>query len=163
MRNILESIGRFIRQLIDFFYPPFSKYFSIQFFRYGASGGINLLFDWVLYYVVFNYVLHQEMLHLGLVTFSSHIAALVIKLPISLFSGFLLQKYVTFSSSPLRGRVQLARYFLVVIINIGINFAGLKILVDILRFFPSIANVIVSLFTTILSYFLQRSFTFKQS
>ena len=163
MRNLFTSIGNFIRKIIDFFYPPFRKYMPIQFFRYGACGASNLLFDWVLYFFIFNFVLHQQMLHLGFVTFSSHIATFVIKFPITFFSGFLLQKYVTFAASESRGRIQLFRYLLVVVVNLFLNYLGLKLFVDILSFYPSIANVTVSVFTTIVSYFSQKMFTFKNT
>jgi len=114
MRKIFIQTGQRIRRLIDFFYPPFSKYLTLQFFRYGVSGVANMVFDWTLYFLVYHFVLRQQMLHLGIITLSSHIASLIIVFPISSFSGFLLQKYVTFTTSELRGRVQLFRYLLVV-------------------------------------------------
>ncbi len=161
MRNLFEKIGRWIIIIIDFFYTPFSKYVTRQFFRYGATGVANLIFDWVLYFFIFNFVLKKEMLHLGVVTFSSHIATLAIKFPITLTSGFLLQKYVTFTDSTNRGHEQLFRYYLVAFINLGLVYLGLKLFVDILHFYPSIANAIVSVLVTIFSYFSQKKFTFK--
>lgn len=155
-------IGCGVRKVIDFFYPPFESYVSLQFFRYAVCGVSNLLFDWILYYFIFNFVLQQQMLSLGFVTLSSHIATFVLKFPITLLSGFLLQKYVTFSTSEIRGRVQLFRYLLVVMANILLNYAGLKLLVNQLGVFPSIANAGISVFTAVLSYVLQKSFTFKQ-
>ena len=160
MRKLFTSTGNFIRKIIDFFYPPFRKYMSIQFFRYGACGASNLLFDVVLYFFIFNYILHQQMLHLGFVTFSSYIATLVVKFPITLLSGFLLQKYVTFTASELRGSIQLFRYLLVALINLLLNYIGLKLLVDVLSFYPSIANAIVAVCVTAVSYFGQKMFTF---
>lgn len=161
MRKLFEKIGNWIIIAIDFFYPPFSKYITRQFFRYGATGVANLLFDWVLYFFIFNFVLQKQMLHLGFVTFSSHIATLVIKFPITLTTGFLLQKYVTFTNSTNSGHEQLFRYYLIAFINLGLNYVGLKIFVDLLHFFPSIANAVVSVLVTIFSYFSQKKFTFK--
>ena len=161
MRNFLETIGRLIRSIIDFFYPPFRKYMTKQFFRYGVSGAANMAFDWVLYFLVYHFVLKQEMLHLGFVTLSSHIASLAIVFPISSFTGFMLQKYVTFTSSDLRGHVQLFRYFLVVMFNLGLNYLGLKLLVDGASFYPTPAKMVVTIFTTIFSYFSQKKYTFK--
>ena len=162
MKNFLSNIGNFIRRIIDFFYPPFRHIVSLQVFRYGMSGGLNLLFDWLLYFFIFNYLLHQQMLSLGFVTFSAHIAPFVIKFPITLLSGFLLQKYVTFSyATHTRGRIQLVRYLSVVALNLLLNYAGLKFFVEIAHFFPSIANVVVSLICTVISYIAQKRFTFK--
>lgn len=160
MKKILTKLGAFIRKIIDYFYPPFKRFVSVQIFRYAVSGGINLVFDWVLYFFIFNFILKQQMLHLGFVTLSSHIATLAIKFPIVLLSGFLLQKYVTFSESQLRGRIQLIRYFSIVIVNLFLNYIGLKFFVDVMRLFPSIANVVVSLLTTVVSYFGQKKFSF---
>ena len=96
IRRILVLTGKFISDVIDYFYPPFRRYFGLQFFRYGVSGAANIVFDWGLYSFIYNIILQKQMLKLGLVTLSSPIAALFITFPITLFTGFLLQKYVTF-------------------------------------------------------------------
>ncbi len=158
-----EIIGLKLRDCIDFFYPPFSRYMDIQFFRYGAVGVSNLVFDWVLYFAIYNFVLQKQMLSLGFVTLSSHVAGLAIKFPIVLLSGFLLQKFVTFSSSELRGRIQLFRYLIVFFVNVVINYIGLKFFVDFLGFYPTPSNMIVSSLTIIVSYFSQKHYTFKTS
>jgi len=163
MRKIFEFIGDLIRPLIDFFYPPFRKYMSLQFFRYGVTGSANLVFDWLLYFFIYRFVLQQRMVHLGFVTISSHIATLCLKFPVILFSGFLLQKYVTFSYSELRGHIQLFRYLVVFLINLVINYVGLKLLVDYFELYPSLSNILVSSATVIISYFSQKHYTFKIS
>jgi putative flippase GtrA len=161
MRNVCEKLGELLRDLIDFFYTPFSKHMSIQFFRYGVVGSSNLVFDWVLYFVIYNFVLEQSMLHLGFVTLSSHIASLAIKFPIVLFSGFMLQKYVTFSYSELRGRIQLFRYLVVFLVNVVISYIGLKVLVDLFGFYATPSNMVISILTVGISYFSQKHYTFK--
>ena len=161
MNKTFEVIGNAIRTIIDFFYPPFEKYMPLQFFRYGLIGSVNLLFDWFLYFLIYNLILHHEMLNLGIVTLSSHIAAMTIKIPVVLLSGFLLQKYVTYSSSNLRAGIQLFRYTTVFFINLIINYIGLKILVDNLDFWPTPSNMIVSILTIFISYFSQKHYTFK--
>jgi len=108
-------------------------------------------------------VLHQEMLHVGSVTISSHIAALFITFPVSFISGFLLQKYVTFSTSELKGRVQLFRYFQVLLANLLLNYLGLKILVEFIHIFPTPAKMLVTIITTLFSYFSQKKYTFKKA
>lgn len=162
MRKLLENIGNWIRKIIDFFYPPFRKFMSPQLFHYAACGGGNLVFDWVLYFVIYNFILHQQPLDLGFILVRSDIAAFTLKFPITLLTGFLLQKYVTFSvAKASRGRVQLFRYFLVVLINLGVNYIGFHFFVDVLHFFPSITNAVISILTAIFSYFAQKYFTFK--
>lgn len=161
MRNICETFCNFIRTIIDYFYPPFRKYMTLQFFRYGVTGAANLLFDWFLYFVIYTFVLKHNMLRLGFVTISSHIATLGIKFPIVLGTGFILQKYVTFSYSELQGRVQLFRYIVVFLINLAFNYVGLKLLVEYFGFYPSPSNMIVSVLSIGISYVAQKHYTFK--
>jgi putative flippase GtrA len=161
MRINIEFFGSFLRKVIDFLYPLFRRYMSLQFFRYGVVGSLNLLFDWLLYFLLYNYLLNQRMLDLGFVTLSSHIAALIIKFPIVLFSGFLSQKYITYSYSDIRTSTQFVRYSLVFFVNLLINYAGLKILVDGFSFWPTPSIMIISIITIVFSYFAQTHFSFK--
>jgi len=162
MRNFLTKTGSFIRKIIDFFYPPFRKFCPKEMFFYGITGAINLVFDWVIFFLIFNFILNQQMLNLGFVTLSSYIATFVFKFPVTLISGFFLQKYVTFSNSiDTKGRVQLLRYFEIVILNIIVYYFGLKFFVETVHLFPSIANVVVSIITSAVGYVGQKFFTFK--
>ena|ERR1035437_5163264 len=163
MRKIFVHVGQRVCRLIDFFYPPFRKYLTLQFFRYGLTGVANMIFDWILYFLVYHFVLRQQMLHLWFIPISSHIASFLIVFPVTSFSGFLLQKYVTFTASELRGHVQLYRYFLVVLSNLFLNYFGLKILVDGAGLFPTPSKMIVTIVTTIFSYFSQKKYTFNKT
>lgn len=161
MRINLELFGNFLRKVIDFFYPLFRRYMSLQFFRYGIVGSLNLLFDWVLFFFIYNFLFQHRMIDFGLITLSSHVAALVIKFPILLFSGFLLQKYVTFPYSNLNISVQFLRYSLVFFGNLFISYIGLKILVDRCSLWPTPSIMIISIVTITISYFSQKHFSFK--
>lgn len=162
---LLAKIGKSIRRIIDLFYPPFSKLVSQQFFRYGVTGASNVFLDWVLYSITYNFVLQKQIIDLPFIniSISAHIAALLITFPITLLTGFLLQKYVTFTASNLRGQKQLIRYVSVVIINLLINYFGIKLLVETFKFYPTISKMIVTVICTIFSYFSQKYFTFKDS
>jgi putative flippase GtrA len=160
-RKILTYIGQKIKTMVDFFYPPFRRYMSKRLFRYAVIGVANLVFDWVLYFITFHFLLEKQMLHLGPITFSSHIASMLLVFPITFTSGFLLQKYVTFSASAIKGRVQIIRYLSVVLANLLINYLGLKLLVDFLFLFPTPSKMIVTFFTVIFSYMSQKKFTFR--
>ena len=163
MEIIFIKIGNVTRSLIDFFYAPFGKYMNLQFFRYAATGCINLVFDWTIYFIIYNFVLDHQMVVLGFITLSSHIAALGIKIPIILVWGFMTQKYITFNDSKIRKRVQLGRYIAVFLVNLMINYVGLKLLVDYYGFFPTPSTMIISVFTIATSYFLQKYYIFKFS
>ena len=161
MRKIFLLTGKFISDKIDLFYPPFRKYFSLQLFRYGVSGVANMGLDWVLYFIIYNFIIKKQLVHLGIVTLSPHIATLFITFPITLFTGFLLQKYVTFTASEMRGRQQLIRYSVVVGANLLINYIGLKLLVDVLKVFPTPSKMLITIVTTIFSFVSQKKFTFR--
>ena len=49
----------------------------------------------------------------------------------------------------------------VFMINLLFNYIGLKILVDGLSVYPSISNMIISILSVIISYFMQKKYTFK--
>src|ERR1700760_363909 len=111
-----KTVKKAIISFIDFFYPPFSRLMPIQTFRYAACGGSNTLMDIFLYYVAYNYVLHQQDIHLGFITIAGYVLAFLMSFCITFPTGFFLMRYVVFPESSLHGRVQLFRYFLLVII-----------------------------------------------
>jgi putative flippase GtrA len=134
---------------------------SVQTFRYAVSGGFNTVFGLTLYYVVYRFVLDEQDLHFGFYAFKSHIAALFIANCITIPVGFFLAKYVVFSDSKLRGRVQLFRYVLVCLFNLGLNYILLKLLVEQLHLYAPFAQVITIAIVILFSYMAQRHFTFR--
>jgi putative flippase GtrA len=160
---MFTKIGDWIQGIIDFTYPPFRKFISPQIYRYGICGGANVVFDWVLYFLTYNFVIQYRNIDLGIVTLSPHIATLILIFPIVTFSGFSLQKYVTFTASDLRGSTQLIRYLMIVFINLLINYVGLKAFVDGFDFYPTPSKMIITLITVVCSYIGQKKFTFKTS
>ena len=163
MREILTKIGLGIQKVVDYTYPLCRRIVPLQVYRYGICGGANIVFDWVLYFLVYNGIFKDKLFHLGFVTLSPHIATLAIIFPVTTLTGFLLQKYVTFTMSDLRGRVQLKRYLMVVVVNLLINYAGLKLCVDYLNFYPTPSKMMVTIVAIIFSYIVQKTYTFKIS
>jgi len=161
MRKFFEKTGLFIQRVIDFTHPLVRSFIPVQIYRYGVIGSTNVVFDWVLYFLVYNMVFKDKLFDLGFVTLSPHIATLALTFPVITLSGFLLQKYVTFTASDLRGHVQLIRYLMVVLANLIINYAGLKLFVDGFDFYPTPSKMLITIFTVICSYIGQKKFTFK--
>ena len=91
-----------------------------------------------------------------------HILAFGITFPITLLTGFLLNKYVTFTQSSLAGWNQLMRYLLIVGLNILINYVGLKFFVEICQIYPTPSKMLVTGITVLVSYFGQKYFSFKK-
>ena len=151
-----------IRQFIDQFYSPFKRLMPLSTFRYAACGGGNMLLDIFIYYISYNFILQKQILDLGFIAFKPHIAALWIAFIVSFPVGFLLSKYVVFSKSELRGRVQLFRYLLIVGVNLVLNYAFLKVMVEYMNFYPTIARIFITCFIVTFSFLSQKHFTFKE-
>src|SRR5690606_32209297 len=114
MRRFLHNSRILIIRIIDSFYFPCLRFIPIEIFRYGITGGANTFFDILLYYIFYQYVLSRQIIELGFVAISPHIAAFLLVFPITFCTGFMLAKYVTFTASELHGRVQFFRYWLTV-------------------------------------------------
>ena len=165
----MHRLAQIITKIIDFFYRPFKKYVSEQVFRYAACGGGNMVLDWVLYFLIYNFVIGHEIVNLtfDIGTFSyaqaitPHIATLCIVFPITLLTGFWLQKYVTFTQSELNSWRQLGRYILIVGVNLAINYFGLKLCVEIFGWYPTPSKMLITIVTVVVSYLGQKYFTFR--
>ena len=152
-------------RIIDFFYPPFSRWLSLHTFRYMAAGGSTATSGIITYYIAYNWILHQQDVHLSMPLLPNLItaptAALAIESVITFFIGFILNKYLIFTQSDLKGRIQLFRYGSVVATNVLLNYALLKVLVDAFGFYPTISKVIITAILVFFSYFSQKHFSFK--
>lgn len=134
----------------------------IRTFRYAACGGGNMLLDIFIYYISYNFILQKQILDVGFIAFKPHIAALWIAFCVSFPVGFLLSKYVVFTTSELRGRVQLFRYLLIVAVNLVLNYVFLKVMVEYMSFYPTIARIFTTCIIVTFSFLSQKHFTFKE-
>jgi len=163
MVNLAKNIRLLIIQIIDYFHTPFRKIIPRETFRYGATGGFNTLLDIFLYFICYNYILDKKIVDFQIVSVSPHIAAFLIVFPITFFTGFLLAKYITFTESEIRGRIQLIRYVISVSGSIFLNYVFLKVLVEFGGLWPTLAKIITTVIVVLYSYFAQKFFTFKTS
>lgn len=157
MRKIRDIIIR----IVDFFYFPFLRFIPREIFRYGATGGANMIFDIFLYFVFYNYILDKQIIELGFIAISPHIAAFLIVFPITFTTGFLLAKYVTFTASEIRGRIQLFRYGLTVAGAILLNYVFLKFFVEFVGLYATMAKIVTTIIVVGYSYLSQRYFSFQ--
>ena len=163
------ALQNHIIKIIDFFYTPFRKIVSEQLFRYAVCGGGNMVLDWVLYFLIYNYVIGHDIvnLHFSILSLqftqalTPHIATLCIVFPITLLTGFWLNKYVTFTQSNLHGARQLMRYITIVAVNLAINYFGLKLCVEVWGWYPTPSKMFITLVTVAVSYFGQKYYSFR--
>lgn len=150
-----------ILPIIDFFYPPFRRLMNRQTFRYAASGGGNVLLGFTIYFISFKYILRESDLHFGFYAFKAHVAALFFSFCITFPVGFFMSKYVVFSDSKMKGRIQLFRYLMICLFNLVLNYLLLKVFVEEFHIYPVLAQIFTTAFVIIFSYLAQRHFSFK--
>jgi putative flippase GtrA len=158
-------MGTIIRRLLDLFYPIFARFFDKQTYYYAACGGANLVSSWVFFFLFYQYLFEKRIFNIAFMgntyVVSAYTLSSMLCFVIAFSLGFVLNKFVVFTESQLVGRVQLFRYA----VSAGFSWLGnyllLKILIEGLQFYPSIANVFSSFVVVFLSYLLQRKYTFK--
>ena len=133
----------------------------LQTFRYAACGGANVALDITLFFIFYNFVFHKQIVQLGFIAFQPHIASVLFSFVFTFPTGFLLSKYIVWSGSTLKGHVQLFRYFLIVLMNLLMNYFIIKLLVEYFFIYPTIAKLITTMIVIIFSYISQKNFTFK--
>ena len=132
-----------------------------QTFRYAVCGGINTLLGLLLYYIGFHYIFDKENFDAGIIVFKPHNASLFLAGCFSFTFGFILNKFLVFSDSYLRGRIQLFRYFLSFILNLVINYFVLNLLIVYLHIEAFLSQVIATVIVITISYITQKNFTFR--
>lgn len=159
--QLLHFLRLIINRTIEFFYKPFSGLIPSETFRYAATGGANTILDILLYFLFYRFVLDKQIVELGFVAISPHIAAFLIVFPITFTSGFLLAKYITFTTSLIKGRVQLFRYGVTVIGAILLNYLLLKLFVEEFGLYATLSKILTTFIVVTYSYFVQRFYSFK--
>ena len=112
-------------------------------------------------FIFYNFIFTKQNIDLQFVVLSPHIASLFFVFPITFVSGFLLNKYITFSYSDLPGEVQFGRYLLVGIGALILSYFVLKFLVEVIGIYPTSATILTLIVTVIYSYLLQNNFSFS--
>jgi len=159
LHQLLKST---ILKVIDAFYPLFKKLMPLQTFRYAACGGGNTALNILIYFISYNFILKKAIVHLPFIAISPHIAAFIIAFLVTFPIGYYLNMFVVFEGSYLKKRIQLFRYFLVVLICILLNYLFLKLFVESLGWYPTPSMMASTALVIVFSYFSQRNFSFKK-
>lgn len=162
LKKLHLAIRSIIIAVIDSFYPLFKGVMPLQTYRYAACGGGNQVLNILVYFVSYNFVLKKQVLHLPHIAISPHIAAWLIAFFVTFPIGFYLNFAVVFNGSYLKKRIQLFRYFTVVVICILLNYVFMKLFVEQFNWYPTISFIATNVLVTVFSYLTQRNFSFKQ-
>lgn len=161
MLKLHENIRSLILSVVDRFYPVFKKVMPLQTFRYAACGGFNTVLDISLFFVSYNFILKKQPVHIGFLTIGAHIAAFLIGFMVTFPIGFYLSRYVVFQETSVKKAKQLAKYFTVVFGCLILNYAFLKLFVDMFGWYPTPSKILTTVFVVAFSYVSQKNFTFK--
>ncbi len=132
-------------------------------YYYLACGTINTCSDWVLYFLIHNFVVQKQFIDLGFVVVSPHIASLILVTPITFFIGFCFSKYITFKHSTLQTTQQIFRYAGILCCNWCLAYVSMKCLVELMGIYPTPSKMITTVITTLVSFLLQKYYSFKSS
>jgi len=152
-----------IQKILDLFYPLVRRVLDKTTYYYAACGGGNLVLSWLLFFVFFQFLFQKQVFYIEWIDYSlsAYTLSSFLCFLIAFGVGFLLMKYVVFTKSELKGRIQLFRYGLSSLLTWFAHWVILKLFIEWLGFYPSIANVISSCIVVLISYLLQKKFTFK--
>lgn len=151
-----------ILRFLDLFYPIFKPFLNKQTYHYAACGGINMVLDLVMYFVSFNFIFKKQIVQVTeTIAFEPYIAAFLFSFTITFPIGFALSKYVVWVESNIKGSVQLFRYFLLVMVNIFLNYALLKVFIEKFHIYPTVSKLLTIVIVVTISYLTQKHFTFK--
>jgi putative flippase GtrA len=135
----------------DFFQKLFVKKtgnFWVQFFRYFFSGGAAFVVYFVLLLVL------TEYLHVF------HLTSLLIAYSLSIVVNFLVSKYFVFSQHDQRSSRQFVKFFVVALIGLCLQYLFVSFFTGSFAIQYLIANVIASALVYVVSFSLNRTFTF---
>ena len=152
-----------IQKILDLFYPLVSRLLDKTTYYYAVCGGGNLILSWLLFFVFFQFLFQKQVFYIEYINYSlsAYTLSSFLCFIIAFAVGFLLMKYVVFTRSELKGRIQLFRYGLTSLLTWFAHWVILKLFIEWLAFYPSIANVVSSCLVVLISYLLQKKFTFK--
>lgn len=157
-RNTKEIRRKHFRQRIR---TAPKKAYRSKAIRYIVSGGTATVVDVFSFFVIYNYILNKEHLHLSHIIIGAHIVSLCASFTLGLITNFLITKYFVFNESNLRGREQFVRYILVAAITFVGNYFMMKLLVDVFNVWPTLARLFAVGSIALLSFRLHKVFTFK--
>ncbi len=169
--NFAPMLRKWILAAIDFFYKPFRRIMPLQTFRYAVCGGGNTVWDIFMYYISYHFLLTKHLVdtprgpvllvYTLIGPLKAHIAALATAFCFSFPTGYMLNSLIVFSGSTLKRRVQLFRYFILVLVCILLNYIFMILFVDYLHFYPTAAKVLTTVLVVSFSYVTQKNFTFR--
>jgi putative flippase GtrA len=156
-------IGMFdrIAHTIDYFHRYLKGWMPLLTFRYAVCGAINTAAGLFTYFIGIHWLFTGAVVDARVYVFKPHVAALIVSGLISFSLGFLFNKFIVFTGSELRGRVQLFRYALTFCVNLLLNYFILRFFVEMLFWDPFVSQLVTTGVVITSGYCMQKYFSFK--
>jgi putative flippase GtrA len=130
--------------------------------RYFFSAGIATAVDVAVYFLAFNFIYEKQDIHLfDFLVLSAPTGSLILSYTCGLLTNFLITKYLVFTESDLRGIHQLARYVMVALLVLLLNYIFMSFLIKVLEWFPTIARVVSAIAIGMLSFVIHKFYSFR--
>ncbi len=140
------------------------KLLNNKILRYFFSAGIATGVDITVYFLAFNFIYQKQDIHLfNLVVLSAPTGSLILSYTCGLVTNFLITKYLVFTESDLKGIHQLARYILVALLILFMNYLLMSFLIKVLDWYPTLSRVVSALSIGLLSFVIHKFYSFRVS
>ncbi|HAK31672.1 MAG TPA: phenylalanine 4-monooxygenase [Sphingobacterium sp.] len=154
-----------ILHIIYRYLNPYLRFIDFQKFKYVFWGCANVGLNWVLYFVLFNFVTEKQNISIfGIVTISPYIFSFLLSFVITFFSGFFLNCFIVFNENKNNGiYTMLGRYLFSNLGSLLINYLLLKLFVEQFLWYPTPSQILCTFIVTVYSFLMQKKFTFSLS
>ena len=100
----IKTVSDYLRSFLDIFYPLVKKLFSKTTYYYAVCGASNMLLSWLLFYLFYNFVFHQQKWQVPILNLyiNAYTISAAVCFVISFIIGFTLLKYVVLLQVKLR-------------------------------------------------------------
>ena len=147
--------------IVDMLYiKPLHSLVSRTLFGYGLCGAVNMTLDILWYFIIYHYIVCERFVDLGFVVMSPHILSLFIVFPITFLTGFWLNRNVAFQAVKYSSNRQFVLYSLSVVGSVLINYACMKLFVEVCNIWPTPSKMLTTFVSVSYSYLMARYVTF---
>ncbi len=156
------AIRKAINSFIEFFYFPFLRFIPLKTFKYAACGGSTVIIDIIVYWICYHFIFLGNSIDLGFHVFEPHTLAQTCSFMVIFPLGFVLNKFVVFTASDLKGRVQLFRYGLTAVGSFALTILFLKLFNEVFNWNEDFSKILATALVIAYSYLSQQYFTFRE-
>lgn len=126
-----------------------------------ACGGTVVVVDTILFNFLNYFVFKESDVQILGHLYKPHTISQIISFCISFPLGFIFNRYIVFTESQLRGRIQLFRYGLTALASFLLSIFLIKLFFDIFHINAFISKNLTTILVIAFSYFAQQYFSFK--